>query len=622
MVDGRRIRNTDAVPGAAARPRRPSAAELAEARRVRARRRRVLVRGSGVAVALAAAVAIFLLLDARAARNAEKSVVERYVRQWGAQDFAGMWKDLGTDSHLRIRPDRFVALMRDTLTTATAKALTAGEPRRHGDGYAVPITVRTRVFGVLRGTVEVPLQGSGTSARIDWTRRMALPGLRAGERLTRTTTMPARADLLARDGTVLATGPTRRSDLPGIAGQVVGTLGTPSAEDLPALKRLGVPPDATVGVSGLERQLNAQLVGTPGGTLKAGDRVIASAAARKAAPVRSSIDPDVVKAAAEAQQDAPDATGTMVLNARTGEVLAFQGEPWSDLQPPGSTMKIVTASAAIEDGLATTSTVYPRETEAKGFGVQNSDGELCGGTLVESFADSCNSVFVPLGAKLGAKRLVQMAEAFGFDRDTPGVLGDTPARIPDPMPDADAPTSAIGQAQVEATALQVALLSATIANGGRQPRPTFLRTDASAPTRRVVSPATAAAMRTLMSAVISEGTGESARVALPGITTAGKTGTAELASTQGPQCDAEAAAKAAQQQPDSVTEAPEPPSPCGNADGRSTTAWMSAFAPVMRRGGQDPIAVGVLRARNFQGGATAAPVAKAVLTAALGGGGQ
>ncbi|WP_026909499.1 penicillin-binding transpeptidase domain-containing protein [Patulibacter minatonensis] len=607
--------------GAPARPRRPSAAEFAEARRLRARRRRLLARGSGAVVAVVAAAVIFLLLDARAARNAEKDVVERYVRQWGAQDFAGMWKDLGSDSRLRIRPDRFVELMRGTLSTATATSLTTGEPRRDGDGYAVPVTVRTRVFGVLRGTVDVPLQGSGDDARIDWTRRMALPGLRAGERLTRTTTMPARADLLARDGTVLASGPDRRSDVPGIAGQIVGSLGTPSADDLPALRRLGVPADATVGVSGLERQLNAQLVGTPGGTLEAGDRVIARADAKKAAPVRSSIDPNVVKAAAEAQANAPDATGTVVLNARTGEVLAFQGGAWTDLQPPGSTMKIVTASAAIEDRLATTSTVYPRETEAKGFGVQNSDGELCGGTLVESFADSCNSVFVPLGAKLGGKRLVQMAEAYGFNRDTPGVIGDTPARIPDPLPDTDAPTSAIGQAAVEATALQVALLSATIANGGMQPRPTFLRTDAPAPTRRVVRSATAAAMRTLMSAVISEGTGKDAKVALPGITTAGKTGTAELASTQGPQCDAEAAAKAAEAQPDDVTQAPEPPSPCGNADGKSTTAWMSAFAPVTRRGGQDPIAIGVLRAKNFQGGATAAPVAKAVLTVALQAGG-
>jgi cell division protein FtsI/penicillin-binding protein 2 len=162
-------------------------------------------------------------------------------------------------------------------------------------------------------------------------------------------------------------------------------------------------------------------------------------------------------------------------------------------------------------------------------------------------------------------------------------------------------------------------MTATIANGGRQPELTFLRTSRTAESKRVISAKTAAAMRQLMTAVISNGTGEEARVGLSGITTAGKTGTAELASTQGPQCDAEAAAKAATAQPDAVTEAPEPPSACGNADGKSTTAWMSAFAPTTKRGGVDPVAVGVLRARNFQGGATAAPVARKVLTAALGG---
>lgn len=574
------------------------------------------------ALLLVVGVGGYLVLDARANRAAEQDLVEGYLREWAARDYAGMHRDLGPQAAGRVDEARFTEIMRGTLSTATASALTTGEPSRVDGGFAVPVVVRTRLFGTLRGTVAIPLEGSGKDAGIRWTRRMALPGLRTGEELTRTTEMPARADILARDGeTVLAGGAERTSDVPNIAGQVVGQLGTATGDDARALRTLGVPDGARVGVSGLERVLNPQLVGTPGGTLKAGDREIARVEPRRAEPVRSSISIAVVKAAAAAQANAPDVTGTTVIDSRTGEILGFQGAAWSARQPPGSTMKIVTAAAALEDGVAKTTSNYPRETEAKGFGIQNSENEVCGGTLVESFAHSCNSVFVPLGAKLGAKRLVEMAKRFGFNRSTPGIPGAAVSTIPEAselgVPEVAA--SAIGQGRVEATSLQIALMTATIANGGRQPRLTFLRTSETAKTRRVISAGTAAAMRQLMTAVIADGTGEDARVALPGITTAGKTGTAELASTQGAQCDAEAAARAAQQQPDAVTDAPEPVSSCGNADGKSTTAWMSAFAPVTKRGDRDPVAVGVLRARNFQGGATAAPVARQVLTAALGG---
>jgi cell division protein FtsI/penicillin-binding protein 2 len=591
-------------------------------RRPPARSPRRLAPLAAVAVLLVAGVAAYLVLSARSARAAERDVAESYVRAWTQKDFAAMHRDLGGDATDRVDEARFAEIMRDALTTATATSLTTGELRRTDDGFTVPVAVRTRVFGTIRGTVQIPLQGSGKDAGVRWTRRMAFPGLRTGETMTRTTQMPPRADILARDGTTLLAGGTNRtSDVPNIAGQVVGQLGTATGADRTRLRALGVPDDARVGISGLERLLNPQLVGTPGGTLKAGDRVLAKVEPKKAEAVRSSISIAVVKAAAAAQANAPDVSGTTVIDSRTGEVLGFQGSAWSARQPPGSTMKIVTAAAALEDGVAKTTTTYPRETEAKGYGIQNSNNESCGGTLVESFAHSCNSVFVPLGAKLGAKRLVAMAEAFGFNRSTPGLPGAAVSTIPEAsdlgLPETAA--SAIGQGRVEATSLQIALMSATIANGGRQPTLTFLRTSRTAKTRRVISAKTAAAMRQLMTAVIANGTGEDARVGISGVTTAGKTGTAELASSQGAQCDAEAQARAEAQQPDSVTDAPEPVSPCGNADGKSTTAWMSAFAPLQRQGGVDPVAVGVLRARNFQGGATAAPVARQVLTAALGG---
>lgn len=572
-----------------------------------------------IAVLVAAGLSGYLVLDARADRATERDRVAHYVEAWGRQDFAAMHADLDDASKQRIDVQRFTAYNREQLDIATTRKLVPGDITRDGERFTVPIVADTRMFGPLKGTVELRITGQGDQARIAWARRMAFPGLRNGETLSRSTEMPPRGTILARDGkTVLAEGPDRTSTVPNIAGQVVGTVSTPRPEDEALLRRLGVPSDATVGVSGLERILNPQLVGTPGGELKAGDRVLKQVEPKQAKAVRSSISIAVVKAAVEAQTGAPDLTGTTVINARTGEVLGFQGSAWSALQPPGSTMKIITAAAALEDGITTVDTVYPKETAAVDWGIQNSNEELCGGTFLESFAHSCNSVFVPLGHKIGAKRFVEMSEKFGFNQ-TPPVLGAQRSTLPpaSEMSAGEVVTSAIGQARVQATSLQIALITATIANGGRQPELTFVQRSTPAKAKRIIKPSTAAAMRRVMVAAIDAGTGKNAKVGIAGITTGGKTGTAELASTQGAHCDEEAARRA--EMPEDVQESPEPLSPCGNVDGKSTTAWMAAYAPVTRTNGQDPIAVGVLRARNYQGGSTAAPVAKSVLTAALGG---
>src|SRR5204862_215427 len=79
----------------------------------------------------------------------------------------------------------------------------------------------------------------------------------------------------------------------------------------------------------------------------------------------------------------------------------------------------------------------PVETHAviDGVNLQNANGESCGGTFAEAFAQSCNSVFAPLGVKLGAKRLVATAERFGFN-ETPSVPGEAPSTLP-PAPAID-----------------------------------------------------------------------------------------------------------------------------------------------------------------------------------------
>jgi cell division protein FtsI/penicillin-binding protein 2 len=561
----------------------------------------VLLVGGGIATALA--------LQARSASRAERSTVERYLRAWVAQDPGAMYAEVSGDVQDRTSEARFGSLVREALTVATVRRLVVGELDRDGDAFVVPVAAETRLFGTLQARMTIPLTGDGDQARVRWARRLTFPGLRDGETLSRTTTMPDRADILARDGTAIARGKDRSSSLPQLAAQVRGTLGPALPQDQARLRRLGVPRDAQVGVNGLERILNAQLVGKPGGELRAGDRVLRSVEPEKAEPVRTSISLAVVKAAVEAQQDAPSQTGSVVINSRTGEVLAFQGIAWSNLQPPGSTMKIITAAAALEAGKAKMSSSYPYETEAKGFGIQNSNQESCGGSLTSAFAHSCNSVFAPLAAKVGAKEFVDVAERFGFNRD-PGVPGAQTASLPTALGVGDLAQSGIGQAQVQATPLDVASWAAIIANGGRMPELTFLRSTKTAKTRRVIEADTARDLRTLMLAVVRNGTGEKA--AVPGVTTAGKTGTAELRATQGDHCEQQAAPDAP---PGEETQPVD--SACGNKDGSNTDAWMAAFAPSTRGGGDDPLAIGVLRVGNFQGGETAAPVASKALQAAL-----
>ena len=100
-----------------------------------------------------------------------------------------------------------------------------------------------------------------------------------------------------------------------------------------------------------------------------------------------------------------------------GSVQALAGVAFSAPQPPGSTFKIVTTSAALEDGKVSTSDEFPIETAAviEGREVANAHDEPCGGTFSQSFAKSCNSVFAPLGVEVGAERLVEEAEQYGFN---------------------------------------------------------------------------------------------------------------------------------------------------------------------------------------------------------------
>lgn len=532
-------------------------------------------------------------------RGAEERLAERFAGAWERADYATMHSLLSDRARRRTPLLAFAAAQREALATATAIELDAGRPEApRGGEIALPVRVRTRVFGTVAGTVRLAIEGEGEGARIAWSPNLVFPGLRLGERLTRRTRLPPRAAILARDGTPLAAGPERSSPLGAGAAEIRGALGPPPLERSTALRSAGVPDDALVGLSGLERVLDARLLGRPGGELLAGVRVLARSSPRAARPVRTTIDPRVQQAVTAAL--AGRLGGIAVLRPRNGEILGLAGIAFSGLQPPGSTFKIVTVAAALDARLVRPSTPFPARTAAvlEGVELENANGELCGGTLARAFAHSCNSVFAPLGVRIGAQRLVATAERFGFN-EAPGVPGAATSTIPaaeEIGDDLALGSTAIGQGRVQATALQMAVIAATIARRGRRPRPVLLPADRPRLTR-ALSPRVARIVARLMRGVVRFGTGTAA--AIPGVPVAGKTGTAELKDTS-EDC-----------KPD-----PGQPKACPPkrvSDPTDTDAWFAAYAPADR----PRVAVGVLLVGAGAGGDTAAPVAREVMLAAL-----
>jgi cell division protein FtsI/penicillin-binding protein 2 len=366
--------------------------------------------------------------------------------------------------------------------------------------------------------------------------------------------------------------------------------------DNAALQARGFPAGTPIGTSGLERIADQRVSGKPGGMLFAGGRVLASTKPRASEPVRTTIDLGIQAAANAAL--AGRYGGVAALDARTGEVRALAGIAFSGPQPPGSTFKIVTAAAALDAKLVKLSTAFPVETKAviDGVDLENANGESCGGTFAQAFAHSCNSVFAPLGVRLGAKRLVAQAERFGWN-GSPTIPGALPSTIPEAS-EINSPlavgSSAIGQGKVLATPLQMASVAQSIAANGVMTQPRLFP-DEHRERKRVLSRHVAHELEKLMIDVVAYGTGTSASLAP--VKVAGKTGTAELTTT----VKTDTATPPLQEGVDA-----KPP-------GYDTDAWFAAYAPVRR----SKLAVAVLIVHGGAGGTTAAPAARGVLQAGL-----
>jgi peptidoglycan glycosyltransferase len=550
--------------------------------------------------------------------SAQQRLAERFAQAWTHADYATMYGDIDAASQRRISASRFAAAYRQAARTATEASLqVTGRARSERGEIVVPMRVDTRLWGALSEGLDVSMDSAPSGPSVAWSHALVFPGLQAGESLGRRVTLPARAALLARDGSVLAEGAAseagvRDSPLGAAAAAVVGEVGPVPSSRLNELEAEGVPARAIVGTSGLELALDNRLRGTPGGELLAGGRVLASAVAKPSPAVHTTISPGLQRMAVQALGG--QLGGIVAMDPANGEILAVAGIGIDDLQPPGSTFKMVTVTAALEAKVADEKSVFSYATSATldGVKLENANGESCGGSLALAFAVSCNSVFAPLGVKIGAARLVETAERLGFNHP-PGVEGAVESTLPRASQiqgELDLGSTAIGQGEVQASALQMVSVAATIADGGRRPTPTFEARHEARP--RVMSAATARTVRRLMIGVVREGTGTAA--AIPGVIVAGKTGTAELGT---PSCSSKSdhGSEGGESSSGEEAEGKHGEESCSASnDPQNTDAWFAAFAPAIH----PRIAVGVLLVKDGAGGETAAPVAKRMIEAGLG----
>lgn len=273
--------------------------------------------------------------------------------------------------------------------------------------------------------------------------------------------------------------------------------------------------------------------------------------------------------------------------------------------PPGSVFKLVTAAAALESGDYEQDSVIPGPAEydvpQATRPLPNQNGRACGAndetTIANALRISCNTAFAYLGNQLGDDALREQAERFGFNSQplTDDEMNAATSNFPDDVDDALTAYSAIGQFEVAATPLQIAMVSAAIANGGVLMEPYLVQEirgpdlvsvlEQTEPEEQseAISADTAQQLTEMMVGVVENGTGENAQI--DGIEVAGKTGTAE------------------------------------SSDDRPNYAWFTSFAPA-----DDPkVAVAVVIEEatgvdptDIGGGRLAAPIARDVMEAVLG----
>ncbi len=349
--------------------------------------------------------------------------------------------------------------------------------------------------------------------------------------------------------------------------------------------------------------------------------------------VITTIDPDVQKAAYAALGGKKGAA--VAIDPATGRILAVVSTPsydpavlsagdsgaWNKLTqdpdkpmtnralrqplPPGSTFKLVVAAAALEDGLYASVDVptdspdpYRLPGTTRDLSNENPGAPCENATIRTALEYSCNNVFAKMAVDLGQDKVRATAEKFGFDDTTQDVpVRAYPSVYPTGMDKAQTALSGIGQFDVTATPLQMAMVSAAIAHGGTLVCPhmvsrttdgdgnTLQDYDENTASKRIVSSRTAAQLQSAMRTVVEQGTGTNARIS--GVTVGGKTGTAQH----------------------------------GENNSQVPYAWFTAYGTSQATGKQVAVAVVVEQSdaarSEVSGNGLAAPVARAMMKAAL-----
>jgi peptidoglycan glycosyltransferase len=384
------------------------------------------------------------------------------------------------------------------------------------------------------------------------------------------------------------------------------------------------------GNAGVESAMNQLLTGRANSQFFERIQALVTGRPPQGARVLTSIDPELQKVAFDALGDRKGAV--IVLEPATGRILAMVSSPtynpnqlaqhqtsavldyYRELEAdpdrplsnraiagdqyfPGSVFKVLMVAAALDSGRYTANSEFPNPPELRlplsTSIVTNSGGVLCGTgetvTLEEALIRSCNIPFAELGLELGEGAVGSMADDFGFGATLEIPLRVTPSRFPRGMDQAQLMLSSFGQFDVRVTPLQVAMMSAAVANEGVLMTPTLIDQVLS-PDLRVLeqtrpreystplTPEDAAELSRMMVASVSRGVANQASI--PGIAVAGKTGTAET----------------------------------GIRDGRSF--WFTGFAPADNP--QLVVAV-VVEGDSSQGTANrvAAPIARTILEAGV-----
>ncbi|MCP2638351.1 penicillin-binding transpeptidase domain-containing protein [Microbacterium sp. HD4P20] len=386
---------------------------------------------------------------------------------------------------------------------------------------------------------------------------------------------------------------------------------------------------------GIERAMNGALSGTAGSQFLNRVERIFTGQPPRGSNVVLSLDAEVQRAAYEALGDLEG--GILAIEPSTGRVLAMvtspsydtnvlaahipsevnaaydalvadPGKPLSnraiagDLNPPGSTFKLVVASAALASGDYTPESTLPNpasyQLPQSSSLVYNASGGTCGPgetvTIADALRLSCNIPFAELAVELGDQAIREEAEKYGFDRSFELPLTSTASSYPRTiMDDAQTALSGFGQGQVTATPLQMAMVSAGIANGGVVMNPRMVdrvigpdlsveQTFDDTEFGRALDEDLANELVSMMVANVSDGAASGARI--DGVDVAGKTGTSE------------------------------------NGSGDPYTLWFTGFAPA-----ESPqVAVAVVvedgggQGQSGSGNTIAAPIAKKVMEAVLG----